>query len=223
MRSLSALFCLLVFSSSAQVDTSQIVNENSILKCAVKKRGVYRTFEEFKYNNPSDTLKDFIVEMTNKDPERYDMFATVNGKRKKIKKGIWGFCDGQDAFVSTTNFHRQNLWYLKLIEYGKVCICTDIMTTNLGMYGLAGGVVNAVHVSNLSNAYGDKHYDLAGLNIKDGKFFEVNPTTFQNRVLSLDKELLDKYNKEDGKSRKLLEYIVEFNNRYEKSHPDYWK
>lgn len=69
-------------------------NHEYVIYSTVFKKGIYRTFDEFKFNNPS------IVDEFNVSNKRVSILDIKTGKYKKIKnRNVWGFCDGEKIFV----------------------------------------------------------------------------------------------------------------------------
>ena len=70
-------------------------NKQLIINVSKYKKGIYRSFEEFKYNSPGTT-----AEFIHDDQSLY-MYDEDKGKNKKInKKNYWGFCNGEDVFYN---------------------------------------------------------------------------------------------------------------------------
>src|SRR5687767_1198513 len=84
-------------------------HDDYIINATAYNEGAYKTFEEFKYNNPS-MVEGYIFKGRNlwfKDKD--------TDKLKKIKKKeVWGFCDGSKIFV------RHNK-YNEMSEKGRYC------------------------------------------------------------------------------------------------------
>ena len=102
-----------------------------VLTDSVLRKGVYMTFNEFKTNQPS--LTDFEVR---KDKLTDNIYIKQPGDSQFAARNIWGYCDGENAFVkSVNNFfilqRFQNAFYI----YGaKSIIMDDYQSTAAGGY-----------------------------------------------------------------------------------------
>jgi hypothetical protein len=65
------------------------------------KKGVYKTFEEFKNNNPS--IKNFQFKKGNAGDILY---VTENGQEYP-ERNAWGFCDGKNFFINSADKYAQ--------------------------------------------------------------------------------------------------------------------
>ena len=78
------------------------------------KRGVYKTFEEFKNNTPN-TEDQFYVDKKERKRKNWKGTYSVTPRfeegGKKIKY-IWGFCDGEQAYV----FHQKEFFPIEKTE-----------------------------------------------------------------------------------------------------------
>jgi len=72
-----------------------------ILVQTVYKKGVYKTFEEFKDNNPS--IKDFQFK---KGSAGDILYVSVNGQEYP-ERSAWGFCDGKNLFINSSDKYAQ--------------------------------------------------------------------------------------------------------------------
>jgi hypothetical protein len=73
-------------------------------------KGVFRTFEEFKQNRPSDTAFELKFELLADQLYVKDKNGALQFERK-----VWGICDGQNVFIWLDNnfyqlFRHQNTW-----------------------------------------------------------------------------------------------------------------
>ena len=75
--------------------------EIPILIETVYKKGVYKTFEEFKMNAPSVTDYEF------KKGKFGDMLYVKEGDNEFPERTAWGFCDGKSVFISSTDIFSE--------------------------------------------------------------------------------------------------------------------
>lgn len=112
-------YCLLL--CACRLFGQQTIIDDSV----VLKRGIYQTFEEFKFNKPS-IICDFKVDSF---PVSYGMYS---GKKlisyklvldKQVAKTIrndYGFCDGKNVYIKKTDENGEGKYniYNKIIEFG---------------------------------------------------------------------------------------------------------
>jgi len=99
------LICLITYAQTT--DKYPIFNEKP-------KKGIYVTFEEFKFNEPSIT-SGYSLKHETRNEEKWKGTKAYypvknNGSKTKIPKTVWGFSDGYEIFV----FH--DVAYFKLLQ-----------------------------------------------------------------------------------------------------------
>lgn len=177
-----------------------------ILSDSIKKAGIYRTFEEFKNNNPSIIL-DFI-----NSAYKIESFARKYGNignRKSINVYglncderistnigyIFGFCDGNKIYITSevTQYPHHKSFYE--IEYLNRYSYFDIVTTPS-----LGPVSNSIYTENLET----KVIELA-----TGKY-KILTKSFIKKLISDNLELTKKFELQNHKSQHLKEYLIEY-------------
>ncbi len=104
------------------------------------KRGIYKTFEEFKFNIPSVT-DTFHIERKARTQERwegtYSLIPRYSENNKKVKK-VWGFSDGQKIYT----FHQWEFFEVK-IDSGRIGFYAYKQLDNSGAAsaGALGGAI----------------------------------------------------------------------------------
>lgn len=81
----------------------------------VYKKGVYKTFEEFKLNKPS------ITEFEFKKGHFGDMLYVKEGDKEFPDRTAWGFCDGKNLFINSSDIFSEliregNTFYFKGVK-----------------------------------------------------------------------------------------------------------
>jgi len=190
----SCLFTILLlvqFNSSAQTQTSSAYH-NCILNDTVYKKGIYRTFEEYKYNKPS------IVDNYTFDNKNLWRTDELTGRKKKIKKrDVWGFSDGIKIYASWKK-------YDELLEQGRYCYFID-KGTKIVFF------VSAFPFSVLPIPL--PYRDEMIIDFNTGETQQISKKLFKEILLEDDPELLDQFKKEPQKGKKLLEYVIKYNDR----------
>lgn len=190
------LFCFLVvghITALAQPGNDSLRNsKNYIVNAKTYKVGIYKSFDEFKYNNPSGS-DDFRF-----DGKNIWVPDSKPGKMLKVKKkDVWGFSDGSKIFV------RRNK-YNEMLEKGRYCYFKEKGTR------LAFGV-SAFPLMILPIPYPYK--DEIIINYNTGKPFVLSKRLLKKILASDDPELLKEFKNDPGKNRKLFDYIVKYNDR----------
>lgn len=92
-------------------------------------RGIYKTFEEFRFNRPSVT-DSFNIEYTIRSTKNWEgvlsYYPRYHKNNKRVKK-VWGFNDGCQAFI----FHQLEFFPIKIDE-------NEISFNAYGMIGNTG-------------------------------------------------------------------------------------
>ncbi|TRZ45454.1 hypothetical protein D3A96_05565 [Robertkochia marina] len=185
------------------------ISQEFIWNQSTYKPGVYKTYTEFITNAPSLELSKFNIQ----DKKASHGLMGLEGhpvKRFKIKRkeaekmgGIIGFSDGNHVFInpaamkgfdSKTNFYEVEF-------YGQFCYLEFLQKSTIrnGSY--------------TSNTYNKTH---GFFNLANGKFMELNKYTMRDLLEATDPELLEKFEDEKGKNKKVKEYFIEFVERREK-------
>ncbi|HVD97187.1 MAG TPA: hypothetical protein VNB90_03210 [Cytophagaceae bacterium] len=114
----------------------------------VLKRGIYKTFEEFVYNRPSE-LTPFVIkekQRTYKLGNTYTHYQLefLNKEDQDRISGSWGFCDGERVYKSgnSREFGKDN--YDKFECLGRYCVYNEF-TFAYGANGVSPGSGNNVY------------------------------------------------------------------------------
>jgi hypothetical protein len=90
----------------------------------VLKKGAYRNFEEFKYNNPSLKYSTEVESMELKAGLLgYLEAVTYYGIGKKVEQKhksheLFGFCDGESVYIHSLNYISKDMSFVKLKKVG---------------------------------------------------------------------------------------------------------
>lgn len=181
-----------------------------ILNDSTKIAGIYRTFEEFKNNNPS-----IILDLNNSTYkiESYERKYGNIGNRKSINVYglncdekistnigyIFGFCDGNKIYITSgvTQYPHHKSFYE--IEYLDRYSYFDFVTFSDLTFGHGAGS-SSIYSGDLET----KVIDLA-----TGKY-KVLSKSFIKKLISDNSELTKKFELQDNKSQHLKEYLIEY-------------
>jgi hypothetical protein len=153
-------------------------------------KGVYKTFDEFKYNRPSIT-QNYIF-----DKKKFWLTDSNTGKRTKIKKReIWGFCDGSKSFVKWSKFNE-------IVQIGRYCYFMEKGTRIINVASPLMFVPIPV-----------RYKDELIINFNTGTTYLLTKKLMKQILRTDDPELLAQFMLEPKKRKKLFDYIVKYNDR----------
>jgi hypothetical protein len=180
---------------------NNIVDDQAhILTCKSPKMGIYQNFQELLTNSPSNTTA-FKLEA------RGDFVMIRDIQNNKKIKEAFGFFDGNSFYINTLNYSPKKL-YAKVLTVGRYFAWIDNYQspTAAGLAG-GGGLLGALIVSS--------DLDCIFLDINSGVISVAKKDTME-RMLSEDKELLNKYLQIGGKRNPQIQLnlIHEFNQRH---------
>jgi hypothetical protein len=222
--------CFTSWKSFAQVD-SVTVEKVSIINAKHKVEGIYKTFDEFRRNQPSYTDKFSVIpardvtgsvnkakklfSITNRALDYVDHIA-LDGKEKPIRNGFsgqrfFGYCKNGIAFIGFWRFHRiDELGHLSLI---RVVEYRYHQGANSSVPG-AGGVMTFNHSSVGMETLFKKWFIL---DYMTGELYAINTFSLLDKFELWDKELRKEYRK--TKNRNKLEIQLQFVRKFNKRNP----
>jgi hypothetical protein len=154
------------------------------------KKGIYKTYQEFKFNSPSipldyDIQKEIILYTNLMQTATYtnrDTAYTLNIDKEKANEigPVWGFCDGTNVFINRETsissgkviFKPYSKFY-KILFIGRYCYCT------VG-YRSGGGFT----------------YGLLGIDFNTGELLDINKKRLK-KYISKDAEIMQDYNNDE--------------------------
>lgn len=192
-RLLSGMLLLAQLPGIAQNKTDSLINHDSyIINTTEYNKGIYKTFEDFKYNKPS------IVSNYSFDGKHLWWTDEQSTKQKKIKKReIWGFSDGKKIFVS---WHK----YDELLEKGRYCYFKEKGTRVVYAVSVLPAMILPVPLP---------YKDELIINFNTGKTYLLSKKLMKTILTTDDAELLHEFMNEGQKKKKLFEYLVKYNDR----------
>jgi hypothetical protein len=123
----------------SQIDSFSSINKQlTVLKDTVFKKGVYKTFNEFKKNNPS--IKNYEIKKTGKADL---LFVKDEEGNEYPTREIWGFCDGNFIYIKSANI----FFKLEKFKNNFYAIATKALTVSKEIdwgQGLGQGVINSL-------------------------------------------------------------------------------
>ena len=168
------------------------------------KKGVYKNFDEFKYNRPSQQIP-LQVEQKEKDDSRYETltsyYVRYDKDSFKLQHGeFWGFCDGRNIYINRKleNKPKGKVWCERLYKIDRYCNFKIITYINRGTYG--GGSSSYVQIRILS--------------LQSGEISDLTKSTLRELLEVKDPELFKSYKEEKQKKEVLNEYLEKFCDRH---------
>lgn len=167
------------------------------------KKGLYKTFEEFQSNNPSEE-GDLVIKNRSSAAQIY-LLANRNelvlrdgaGQEHKLKN-YWGFCDGRNIYIKDNGLN-------KLQEIGYYCI--------YALHGIqpSRGYLNQADMT--TNSISTPVVLKKVLNVVTGQILELSAYNLKKYILPQDSVLLDEFRGDKEKKDQLEYYIFRFNQR----------
>jgi len=155
------------------------------------KRGIYKTFEEFKYNNPS-----IVTEFELEEKERITGYIQYSLKfidpNLSSKESYYGFCDGKNVyFAGHIGFTKA--YYDKVLFLGRYCYFKKFFQ----------GYMAGKFATKISSV--DKMF----MNINNGKIFHLIKGNLEP-VLKQDNEIYDEFQNDKDKRKEVVEYLKKY-------------
>jgi hypothetical protein len=188
------LIAIILFLGAAKIHA-----QYSIVSDSIKKAGIYRTFEEFRDNNPSIVLDFKIVSEVTK----YGPIANRSSLRiykidfpSKMSENIgnvFGFCDGKNAYiVCNTPTLLNYLSFFKVEHIDRYCVFECAYESLLAL---------------------DSVYFRTGgfkiLNLHNGDFLILNKKNLK-KIIKDNVELSARFDKELNQNDVLKKYLLEY-------------
>lgn len=192
LKLFSITFCTLLMYINA-------LGQAPIFKDSSKVEGLYLSFTEFKYNNPS--IKCNVRAKESKKVhgffESYVQYKMqIEDSTNVKKKQIWGFCDGIDVYkAEELSIDKYSRIFNKMELLGKYCYYNTI-SISIGTYpGGGGGATN-----NLTPYV---------LNMNTGFEYELNKENVEE-IIRRDEQLFAEYKADKGRRKKYYYYIKKY-------------
>lgn len=189
---LHIILILTTYESFGQSTSDSLKNrDNYIINTTSYKIGVYKTFEEFKYNSPS------IVENYTFEKKRLWLTDKTGKKIKVRKKEVWGFSDGSRVFVSWNKYNE-------ILEKGRYCYFKEKGTRIVFGFSAFPPMIIPIPLP-----YKDEFI----INYNTGKTYLLSKKLLKKILKTDDPELLTEFINQQQKGKKLYEYVVKYNDR----------
>jgi hypothetical protein len=162
-----------------------------ILNAPAYREGVYKTFDEFKYNRPS-IIDHYSI------GKKAIWVTDGTGKNRKLKNDeTWGYSDGSRIFVKWRKFNE-------LVEKGRYCYFKETGTRI--NYAVSWIPLMIIPVPT-------PYKDEVIVNFNTGRSYRLTKRLLKEIMEADDPELLEMFEQERGKGKKLFDYIVKYNDR----------
>ena len=190
MKKIVLLLCVLVGVNG--LSQTAIIDDNIVYK-----KGLYKDFDELKFNNPSLPLNYVIdtVEYTNVDllnnPISHKVYRLkIDNKEAKSLGSITGFCDGRHIYINEYNkafsdkLDFEQLQFVGLYSYFET-------------YMFMPGELGAPNSSMITGKI---------LNSNNGEIIDITKNTLHS-IFENDSLLLSQFEKEENKQLKIKDFI----------------
>lgn len=198
MKQLGCFWILLLLSLSAAGQQTVLITDARQLK-----KGLYKSFEEFQANNPSEE-GDLVIKNRSSAAQIY-LLANRNelvlrdgaGQEHKVKN-YWGFCDGTNIYIKDNGLN-------KIEETGYYCIYT--------LHGIQPSRNYLNQADMTTNSVSTPVALKKVLNVVTGQILELSAYNLKKYILPQDSALLDEFRTDKEKKDQLEYYIYRFNQR----------
>jgi hypothetical protein len=191
-------------------DTNYNYREFPILKDSIKQPGIYRTFEEFRNNNPSEKLAGVIVGVDNKyrtsiftDAYFFKSYKIDLSKEAARELGdVFGFCDGHKIYVlsrAESSARINNAIFYEVNYLGRYCVFDAINFTTYmnSMPGMPG----------MMSTLPEKGINIIEMTTGESK---ILTNSRLKKIISDNKVLLARFKQEEDKGEHLKEYLLDY-------------
>lgn len=189
--------------------------EFPIVKDSIKRVGIYRTFEEFRSNSPSEKFVGVIVGVETKyrssifnDPIFFKSYKIDVSKEIGRDLGsVFGFCDGHRIYIARAALDSSlitNAYFYEVNYIGRYCVYDAINYSS--------------SISTLPNMPIMSSFPEIGVNIIEMTTGESNVLTNGRlkKIIADNTVLLQQFKNEENKSAHLKEYLIDYLNGNEK-------
>lgn len=186
-----------------------------------KVKGVYRSFSEFRRNDPG--IKDVEIRLPAKKTNNYrakDIQIKQSGGSEidlKKRNSTWGFCDGENVYLNCRPVNASNE-YARLIHRGEWLpffseVTVEPLPTSAAVYGgIAGGLAGAVIGHAIDAAKdGPEKTGLLVMNYETGRIRDLT-VAFMSEIIRDDEELAREY--ESSATKTSPETKLDYLDRY---------
>ncbi len=200
------VFILLPLFSSSQTDT---IGKVKYTTGFVFNDGIYKTFQEFKNNNPS--IKKFTAKKSSpySNPDyillAYECPDSLKAHDNCQLKDVWGYTYHGDVYIA----HSYYSYYFKLMVIGSVC----------HFVGLSSSIGVNPYNNLTIGLESDESYQQFMLDFETGKINEFNYKIFSAFLKTHDDVLYKELKKQKKKKKIIFKYLLKYN----ESHPIWFK
>jgi len=178
------------------------------------RKGVYRSFKEFKYNFPT-LLDSFTITSEqkklvrsipeSKDSATHTVYHVLLPDHYNESHEVWGYCDGQYVYITTGQAYHTNEIFEKVDYLGRYCLFFQWTPPT----GSSPGTKPA---SQKTTGYLSRKI----VNINNGQVFnpdELNHT-YLTTILAKDNALFEKYKKDKDRNAKTFYYLKQYSEKH---------
>jgi hypothetical protein len=185
-------------------------SQNLIIEDSLNlKKGIYKTYEEFKNNSPSVPFEYEIkaVRLIMESLLYNDIVYQMNIDKDKAKEigDVWGFCDGKIVYINmqfnvmrTKKVFKPDSQFDKLLYLGRYCCFISVLPQS-----------NSVELG---------HYYFA-LDFNTGKEIVINNGSLK-KIISKDKGLLEDFKNEKFLNKSSDDIYTKYLRLYSERHKD---
>jgi len=196
----TSLLCLLLLLITTSLQAQNILTDT------VYRKGIYRTFEEFKTNSPSIELKHSIKSNTSPMPmnDWTSYSVDIEKEESKATGPVYGFCNGYSIYVTCdkpAEMHRPS--FEQVLYVGKYSFYQDQGTLNVHPVVTPGGGIG-VGVGTGSIPIYDKI-----INMDTGEVTVLTNGVLK-KMMADNPKLLSEFKKDSKKEFRRMKYLKRY-------------
>lgn len=172
-------FVLIYLWSFHSIFSQELIVDSGV----VLKKGVYKNFEEFKYNSPS---LDYSVDIETRTDKygglKSDKYITYYGIGKTLEgdiktRSVYGFSDGSKVYLNLSGLSLTSKDFVELEHLGRYCYY-KLINNDMNYFPVYGGAIGGAIAGAMSASFSSTHVEEI-LDINDGSVYNANKKTFE--------------------------------------------
>lgn len=195
-------FILFPFVSFSQ--TTDTIGKTKYTTDFVFNDGIYKTFQEFKNDNPFITKFRIKTPSPYADPNykviEYSCPDSIKNSGNCKLKDVWGYSYHGDVYIA----HSYYAYYFKLITIGSLCYFSGL-----------SGTGSAIPKSAVMVDFGtNNEYQQYMLDFETNKIVVFNYKNFSAFLKTHDEELYNELMNQNKKKKIIFKYLLKYNERH---------
>jgi len=192
-----------------QYESDYSYKEFPIVKDSIKRPGIYRTFEEFRSNSPSEKLVGVVIAVDTKyrssifnDPYFFKSYKIDVSKEVGRDIGsVFGFCDGHRFYIARGALDSSritNASFYEVSYIGRFCVYDAINYSSS---------INTLPNMPVMSSFPEKGVNIIEMITGESKVLNISRL---KKIIADNTVLLEQFKKEENKSEQLKKYLIDY-------------